>query len=284
MNKIEQRFYEQVLKYKYDTINKFHDHIKIRNKIKAIAAYLNDNGINDVIIGISGGIDSAVVLALLKKVKEFYIPTLKIHAYCITFDHVYCDIFDIGYVNSLKSAFCSDDITITKKECSNSLYLLFEDLGIKTDAKLLAQSSYALRYQMLFTYAQLHNGITIGTTNRDEFDYVGWFGKNSDMVVDLQVITDWHKCEVVEAAKKLGVPDEIINRTPSGDLIDGSSDEDNFGCTYDELAYFSGGITQMCEINEYGELFHEKYKKVMELHEKNKHKYQGQTFNPIFIK
>lgn len=120
-----------------------------------------------------------------------------------------------------------------------------------------------------------------GTTNRDEFQYSGWFGKNSDMVVDIQVITDWSKCQVIQAAKWLDVPQSIIERAPVGDLLDMSTDEDNFGCTYDELAYFQDYIEPADTSNPFLE---KKFAKLRALHAQNAHKYQGQTYNPYFIK
>lgn len=250
-------------------------------RITKIAEYLQKHNITNVIIGVSGGIDSAVVFAMLTKVKQLHIPSLKIRGYCITFNEVYGHVFNSSYIDLLRKQYCNNyDISITTIDCTNTLNQMFVDLQLNADEdQLLAQSSYAFRYQMLFTYAQRFGGITIGTTNKDEFDFVGWFGKNSDMVVDLQVITDWHKFEVVEAAKQLSVPSAIIERTPTGDLIDGSSDEANFGCTYNELAFIRKADRLFSD-----EFIKQKYEKAIALNRKNAHKYQGQTFNPVFIK
>lgn len=277
----ESEFDSRVSEYKEKVLTEFRDKKKVDDKIELIATQLKFANIKDVILGISGGIDSSVVLGLLIAVKNGYIPDLKIHGYCITFDSVYDEVFDKKYITTLQESACYKDVTIDVIDCSKTLNLMFSEMSLTNTKHLMAQSSYALRYQMLFTYAQQFNGVTFGTTNRDEFEYVGWFGKSSDMVVDFQCITDWHKFEVIEAAKFLRVPQEIIDRVPTGDLIDNSSDEDNFGCSYDELAYFSQ-LRTMKQINEYGN-FLKKYSKVLALHEKNIHKYQGQTFNPIFI-
>ena len=278
----DEYFNDQVKEYKRVVIERFNDWGILDVKIESIAKKFKDNNISNVIVGISGGVDSSVVFGLLCEVKRLHMPHLRIYGYCITFNDVYGDVFDIKYVDLLRERFCTKGVSIATLDCSNSLESLFYDLDINNaDKHLLAQSSYALRYQMFFTFAQLHNAVTVGTTNRDEFEYVGWFGKNSDMVVDFQVITDWHKCEVIEAAKKLCVPEEIIHRVPSGDLIDKSSDEENFGCSYDELAYYKAAWDEfyMYPIK----FLKNKYGKVESLHRKNIHKYQGQTFNPIFI-
>lgn len=271
---------QDVLNYKSLKLQNFNS--VLTNKIIKIAAYLQKANISNVVVGVSGGIDSAVVIALLCKVKEL-IP-LTIRAYTIHFD-LYDGIFDPNYVDDLKNKF-GDKVKFKTIDASKTLDTLFDDLKVKMSVKhydniLRAQSSYALRYQMLFTYAQTYGAVTIGTTNRDEFEYSGWFGKNSDMVVDLQVIADWHKFEVIKAAEMLDVPQSIIDRKPVGDLLDKSTDEENFGCTYNELAYFAYLLKHFEDNNQF---LIDKFAKLKALHQKNIHKYQGQTFNPIFIK
>ena len=70
------------------------------------------------------------------------------------------------------------------------------------------QYAYALMYTLLFRKAQEVNGITFGTTNKDEFA-IGWFGKTSDMVVDIQPIHDFHKHEIYSSYLCDTIPDSI---------------------------------------------------------------------------
>lgn len=242
--------------------------------------YFQKAGIKKVILGVSGGIDSAVVLGLLAH------SCVDVDAYTINFG-LYKDIFEQKYVDELAKAFKRFDPilfkTIDATRGFNALLDNMFDDPTKVSDHVRAQSSYALRYQMLFTYAQQSRNmaVTCGTTNRDEFQYAGWFGKNSDMVVDIQVITDWSKSQVIQAAKWLDVPQSIIDRAPVGDLLDMSTDEENFGCTYDELTYFQDCIEPIGETNAF---LTRKFKKLRALHKQNAHKYQGQTYNPYFIK
>lgn len=252
----------------------------VDRKVNKITTYLHKAGIKKVVLGVSGGIDSAVVLGLLSHCG------VEVEAYTINFG-LYKDIFEQKYVDDLawyyhnvkQIKFKTIDAT---KGFNALLETMFDGSEVVTD-QTHAQASYALRYQMLFTYSQQSKNlaVTCGTTNRDEFQYAGWFGKNSDMVVDIQVITDWSKCQVIEAAKILGIPQSIIDRAPVGDLLDMSTDEENFGCTYDELAYFQDCIEPIGETNAF---LKKKFKKLRELHKRNAHKYQGQTYNPFFIK
>jgi len=77
--------------------------------------------------------------------------------------------------------------------------------------------------------------VVVGTTNRDEGAYLGFFGKASDGMVDVQPISDLHKSEVRSLALLLGVPSDIVSSPPSGDVFDGRSDEQMIGTTYDAI-------------------------------------------------
>jgi NAD+ synthase (glutamine-hydrolysing) len=73
----------------------------------------------------------------------------------------------------------------------------------------------------------------LGTNNKDEGAYLGYFGKASDGMVDLQMISDIHKSEVYLLANDMNIPKEIINAVPSGDMYDARTDEQVFGAPYD---------------------------------------------------
>lgn len=267
-----------VAEFRTDKLDGFAD--VLDNKVETIADYFLQHGIKNVVVGVSGGIDSAVVVGLLARVKQQI--DLTIFAHTITFS-LYDGIFEHKYVHDVHAAFENQVSMFSKLDASSAFQSLMQTMGI-TDPHVMAQSSYALRYQMLFTFAQSIGAVTVGTTNKDEFAYAGWFGKNSDMMVDFQVITDWHKCQVVEAAKLLGVPDSIIQRKAVGDLLDRSTDEENFGCSYDELAYYQSQlVSRLYVTGENNTFLQKKFAKLRALHQKNSHKYQGQTFNPIFL-
>jgi NAD+ synthetase len=76
-------------------------------------------------------------------------------------------------------------------------------------------------------------GLVIGTTNLSEGGYLGYFGKASDGMVDLQLISDIYKSEVYDVARFLGVPEEVLIRAPTGDMFDATTDEVVFGAPYD---------------------------------------------------
>ena len=261
-------------------------HFSLVKKIHDITNFFEKNGIKNVVLGISGGIDSALVLALLNEVSKNI--NLNIYAKCIIFNDIY-ESFDISHYHSIQKLF----------EHNKNIYFEIDSItkyhklvNIDSNNKhLLAQASYAFRYHKMFISAQeIGNCIVCGTTNLDEFSFSGWFGKHSDMVVDIQPIIDMHKSEVYLASKELNIPDSIVKREPQGDLIDGSSDVENFGCSYDELSFISYIMCHQYKDTKFDDnkleiikYIKDNFNKLIELNNRNSHKYHGQTFSPIMI-
>lgn len=262
----------------------------LKELIASVASYLDYNGIKDVVLGVSGGVDSALALAVLVEVQKR--QQLNIHAEVITFD-CFSDVFDENYIGILRVKY--NTVKWNKYDLSEALMALGSAMNPlrymlgqpEFDEGPEANIAYSLRYQALFARAQSVGGITIGTTNRDELEYAGWFGKNSDMVTDVQFLWRFPKCVIREFAWELKVPEEIILRTPVGDLIDESSDEDNFGCTYDELRWYTDiGHHHVTQTGPHTEYMLRKFDKLEALRKKNMHKYATKGFthyNPVFI-
>jgi len=93
-----------------------------------------------------------------------------------------------------------------------------------------------LRTDILYDVACSNDGLVIGTCNLDEL-WIGYFTKGGDGMSDIEPLAGLHKSEVYELAKALGVIDDITSAAPSAELWDNQTDEDEFGFTYDELAW-----------------------------------------------
>lgn len=250
------------------------------DKINATQNYLSICNIREVTVGFSGGADSLLVLFILVMVKRQYLPYLKIHAVTISsddsretsfnskdVDYAYNNNWWLGYVER-------HDIKVPANNRLNDLFLP-EKYGVSRET--IHQSYYQYMYNILYTHAQISGGITVGTTNLDEIAYAGWFGKNSDMVVDLQIISDMHKFEIYEVMKKY---DLSVASAPCGDMPDALDDVEYFGMSYDELSHYS-----WCRCNGKDEFIdRDIFSKIEVLHINNRHKYFGQNFNPVFIK
>jgi NAD+ synthase (glutamine-hydrolysing) len=142
----------------------------------------------------------------------------------------------------------------------------------------------------LYYYTTLYSdsgagALLVGTTNADEGQYIGYIGKASDAMVDLQIISDLHKSEIYALAKELGVPESIISVAPTGDMFDGRVDEEVFGFPYgfvELYRYFLvmnsvekyQFITAVIESGE-KEIFDKLQQNVEKMHKYNMHKYLG---------
>lgn len=221
----------------------FNDNDYIDKKANLLNAYMRKSNLSACVIAISGGIDSAVVLGIVKKAAEkenspikriipMLLPILKSTGVTNQEDATLrgkelCDALGVEpYIV---------DLTSVNNEIRNSLEPV---IGITGEDWAIGQLGPYSRTPILYYTTSLLNqagfgAIICGTTNKDEGAYLGYVGKASDGLVDVQVISDIHKSEVYKVAKVLGIPNSIISVTPSGDMYDSRTDETVFGASYD---------------------------------------------------
>ena len=128
--------------------------------------------------------------------------------------------------------------------------------------------------------------IICGTTNKDEGAYLGYVGKASDGMVDVQIISDIHKSEVYQVAEELEIPESIIKAVPTGDMYDNRTDETVFGASYDfvelYLNYLNFDKQQKIQfVNSLDEISKQQFdlysKNLENLHKYNAHKYLSKS-------
>lgn len=198
----------------------FEKKIITRLKIK-----LNSAKKSGIVVGLSGGVDSAVVSVLCRKA----VGTKNVLCLILPCQSQKTDITDAKKV-AKKFALKTETIDLTK---------IYENLiGILPAANKLTQSNLKPRLRMLTLYyfANKLNYIVAGTGNKSELS-IGYFTKYGDGGVDILPIGDLYKSEVRKLAKYLKVPKEILTKPPTAGLWDGQTDEDEIGMTYDELEY-----------------------------------------------
>jgi len=198
---------------------------KIVDWLKNEAADRNARGF---VVGLSGGIDSAVTAALCKRAcpDNTFGVIMPCHSNPQDEEHarLVAEHFNIPYeVINLKKPF-DDMVELLDKEPYNPAK---RDMAI-------ANIKPRLRMTTLYFFAARRQSLVIGTGNKSELT-VGYFTKYGDGGVDLLPIANLIKEEVIELAKVLGVPEPIINKEPSAGLWLGQNDEEEMGISYSEL-------------------------------------------------
>lgn len=248
-------------------------------KLKQIDRFFKLEGLDCVVLGVSGGVDSALVLKLyldcmnrygtIKKVVPVIAPIsdedsispnsisdqLTAEAMALNL----CEEFDVDYVHK--------NLYNSYKE------MLLDDSDDWSDGQMAS----VLRTPLFYYVAAIEQfkgfkSIVSGTTNFCEGSYIGYYGKGSDGMNDLQPISDILKSEVFELAEYVGVPNYIINRDPKGDVMGDLTDEELMGVTYEQLEDYllmlNYGYASRIDYS----LEHNKT--IRDLHRKNNHKYR----------
>ncbi|WP_338822530.1 NAD(+) synthase [Mycoplasmopsis felifaucium] len=225
--------------------NKFYNSSFDNMKIEKYCGYLvnwikqkvSDANCNGCVVGISGGIDSALVCALAKI--AFPNDTIGIVMPIDSMNH------DIQHIDELSSSIGLKFKTINLK---NTYETLLNSLNNEVNNLMsLSNIKPRLRMTTLYAYAQQNNYLVLGTDNLDEY-YIGYYTKYGDGGVDLLPISHLLKSEVRALAKYLNVPENIINKQPSAGLWEGQSDENELGFTYKELdSYLLGDFENVSE-------------------------------------
>lgn len=246
-------------------------------KKQAIKRFCNENKIAAIVLGISGGIDSAVVLGIYKQVIDDR------DSYLSRVIPVIAPISKSESVSGQQEAGIDAKEIVRHFQCEENEF--YKDLEFVQKAYLDVhgnrwsdgQLASVIRTPLMYYVASMsyerfgNNTIVSGTTNLSEGGYIGFYGKASDGMNDIQPIADILKSEVYAVAKELGIPEKFINRVPKGDVLDGLTDQELMnGVTYDEL---EENMTLRLMGNT-PDLEKEYNQKIEALHTANRHKYR----------
>lgn len=212
------------------------------SKVALLEDYFQQFGINGVVVGMSGGVDSAVVSGILR-----HCPSLKrVVAVAAPISSKGATNQDVAAERAIRQAnafqmevwkldltpaqFCYEGIM----RCSPSN--AEGEKRVWADGQILSIARTPLFYGVAaHLQAEGFRTLVAGTTNRSEGSYIGFYGKGSDGMNDIQPISDLWKSQVFALAEYLGVIPEIINEKPRGDVWDSRCDEDMIGATYPEI-------------------------------------------------
>jgi NAD+ synthase len=187
-------------------------------------AYWN-SGCTGIVIGVSGGIDSAVAAVFCcraigpKKVLGLSLPSAISNPEDCKDAATLCE--QLGMEHKIISIEPILEGYKTIPEYSQSRYLT---------GNLMAR----IRMALIYYHANRDHRLVCGTSNRSEY-MLGYCTKFGDNAADVQPILHLYKDEVYEAARELKIPDPIIKKAPSAGLWEGQSDEGEIGLSYTEI-------------------------------------------------
>ena len=194
--------------------------------IDAISRWIKDRveeaDAKGVVLGLSGGIDSAVVAALAQRSLGENVLGLLLPCH----SHKEDEDDALRLASHLQLETMTIDLT--------SLYDNLLTILPPGNKHVATNLKPRLRMTVLYYFAGLRNYLVAGTGNKCEIA-VGYFTKYGDGGVDLLPLGDLLKSQVREIAYKLGLPEAIITKPPSAGLFPGQTDEGELKLTYDEL-------------------------------------------------
>ena len=187
-----------------------------------IRKYVADSGASGVVVGISGGIDSAVVVKLAAdalgsdKVHTVFMPTDVTPKADYDCTKKLSEIWGVGYeVINIQPA----------------VEVMSDMLGGDLSKLETGNISARCRMTVLYARAKRLKCIVLGTSNQSEY-MMGYFTKHGDGASDAAPLVGLYKTNVRQLAKIIGVPQAVIDKPPSAGLWEGQTDEDDMGITY----------------------------------------------------
>ena len=240
---------------------------RIASHIKSwLVDYLNKSNLNGFVVGVSGGVDSALTASLAASTG---FPTLLLNMPIFQADtHINRSDKQIA---QLKNEF--NNVSGAKIDLSDPFRAFKNQLPSSVQDELsMANARARIRMTTLYAFASSHNYLVAGTGNKVEDFGVGFYTKYGDGGVDISPIADLLKSEVFQLAKHLNVIQEILEAKPTDGLWgDDRSDEDQIGASYNELEWAMQHIS-----SPQTHLFSERQKEVLkiysQLNKANKHK------------
>lgn len=195
---------------------------------KVLVNFIRDavykNNFKNAIVGVSGGIDSAVVLALLQR--------------ALGGEHTFALLmpYRLSSEESLRDgkALCEQlKVNHETVDISPSVDAYFD--RFPTDDKVLLGNKCAReRMSVLYDFSARNKALVAGTSNKSEL-LIGYSTLYGDSAAAFLPLGDLYKTQVFELARHLGIPEVIIKKKPSADLWAGQTDEGEIGITYKEL-------------------------------------------------
>lgn len=241
------------------------DHI-----VNWLKTYANNARMDGFIVGISGGVDSAVTSALCARTG--------LRTLCIEMPiHQAQSQVSRGreHIDFLKSKYANvSDIEVNLTSVFEEFKAQVPQTADETSCSLsLANTRARLRMSTLYYFAGLHRYLVAGTGNKVEDFGVGFFTKYGDGGVDLNPLGDLMKSEVYLLGKSLEIPESILQAAPTDGLFgDSRTDEDQLGASYDELEWAMKMVEKQKQATDFLGRERTVFETYTRLHRANQHK------------
>ena len=193
--------------------------------VKDLKAFVTQTGLKRVVLGLSGGVDSALVakLAVMALGKENVTGIL---------------MPNLG----MSSTHSVADATLWAEQLGIEYHLVpiqhfvqnYHSLPWTESKEAYMNIQSRVRATILYHYANSHQALVLGTGNKTELT-LGYFTKFGDGACDVLPIGNLYKTQVWEMAKSLDLPEAIVQKTPSAELQEGHTDEAEIGLSYAEI-------------------------------------------------
>lgn len=218
-------------------MNRITNYLELKTRIvNWIKNYVISNDIKALVVGVSGGIDSAVVSTLCA---ETGLPTYVLSMPLLS--SAKDDMLSNSHVRDLETNY--PNVTKVRVELSEVYEELLHSINLYTnDTKYTsndltnANTKSRIRMVTLYQVAGSVSGIVVGTGNKVEDYGIGFYTKYGDGGVDIAPIADLYKTEVWMLGEYLGIDERIISAPPTDGLWeDDRTDQDQIGASYEEL-------------------------------------------------
>ena len=214
-------------------MNRIENYVELETSIVTwIQNYANKNKVQSLVVGVSGGIDSAVVSTLCAETGiKVYVLNMPLH------QKPEQEELSAAHIKWLEDKY--PNVTGMRFDLTSVFEVFKDTIGkINETNHSLANTRSRLRMVTLYQIAGRYGGLVVGTGNKVEDYGVGFYTKYGDGGVDIAPIADLYKTEVWELGKSLGVDSRIIEAKPTDGLWDdGRNDEDQLGASYEDLEY-----------------------------------------------
>lgn len=230
-----------------------------------IKTYVHNSGCNGVVIGLSGGVDSAVTAVLCKDA----LGTKRVH--CVFLPDETTPKADFKHHELIVKKF---DLLCEKRDITSLVKQITDTCIVKPNKYALANIKARARMILLFEYANVGGSLVCGTSNKSEL-LIGYFTKYGDGGVDIQPIGDLYKTQVLELAKYLKIPKEMISKPPTAGLWHGQTDEQELKLSYGELDKILAGLERKMDVEDIAKIVGVKkseVERVKKMRAKSQHK------------